>query len=163
MTIYTKRCTIRLLKFLFSIFGGLPCQYGCKKCRDITYWIWRYTTTFLLSCERTAFWSILGPRPKDYLQFTGTRDRTQRAPGWSRAQRLQRGSQGPGLRRERRKPRNLGLFWEQPRTLLNLDQRLPRIQCGHVDQRDQRALVRTLRTHNSKLAYLQRDNVRICK
>jgi len=143
MAIYIKILTILPRRFLVSTFGGLRCRSGLKKCRVITYWIWRYTTTSLLSCERTAFWSILGPRPRDYLQFTGTRESTQRAPGISPAQRLQRGSQGPGLCRERRKPRNLRLFRRQPRTLWNPEQRLPLVQCRLVSQWNKRSLVRT--------------------
>lgn len=127
MAKYTKKCIVHLLRYLFSTFGGQLFRFGYKKCRIITQKTWRFMTTFLLSCERTALWSILGQKPKDYLQFTGTRDRTQRAPGWSRAQRLQRGSQGPGLRRERRKPRNLRLFREQFGNLWSVSQRLPLI------------------------------------
>lgn len=136
MEIYIKKCIIRPLRFLFSIIGDLPCQFGCKRCHIIISKMRIYTTTFLLSCERTAFRSILGRKPKDYLLSTGTRDRTQRAPGWSRAQWLQRGSQGPGLCWERRKPRNLRLFWEEPRNIWDLDQRLSVIQCWHVYQLD---------------------------
>lgn len=144
MTLSTIISIIHLREYPSFASGGERSPSGGRKWLVTTARTRKYTITSPASCERTACWGISGPRPRDCLQFTGTRRRTQRAPGWSPAQRLQSRSQGPSLPRNPWSSGDLDFFEWERRCLQCIGQGLSRVFFGHVYQWDFSPLVRPL-------------------
>ena len=147
-------CMIHHLLYQNSTSGEMLCRYGLRIWVCITREIGRFINISPPSCERTAYWGISQQSLKDYLQYTGTRCRIQRAPGRSRALELQRSSQGPGILGDLRRSGAWELLHRQWRNIPDPRQRLPRVLSRHVNQWNQRPLVWTFRTRDRLFPHL---------